>query len=80
MSKKVELNRYVFNKLIKEERKFMKISQEAFGKILDVDGKTISAYENNSICPSPDVIYKILKHFGYRLKVIDRFDEEVIYE
>jgi len=79
MAKKL-LNKYLFNELIKEERKFMKVSQEVFGKILGVDEKTISAYERNQISPSPEIIVALMKYFGYRIKIIDRFDEETIFE
>jgi len=66
--------------MIEEERKFMKISQDVFGKMLGVEGKTISAYEKNKIVPSAEVIYKLLTHFNYKLKIIDRFDNETMYE
>jgi DNA-binding transcriptional regulator YiaG len=75
-----KLNKFIFNEIIIEERKFMKVSQEVFGKLLGVDGKTISAYEVKSIVPSTEVITLLLKTFQLKLKVIDRFDNETIYE
>lgn len=72
-----KLDKFMFNKLIAMERNSIGLSQETFGKILDVDAKTISAYENYSIMPSTQVIEKLLKHFKYKLKVIDRWGEEI---
>lgn len=76
-NKKYKLDKFIFNRLIIMERKAIKLTQESFGKILDVDGKTVSAYENFQIFPSAEVIEKLLKHFGYKIMIIDRFNEPI---
>ena len=51
-------------KQIKKLRLRLNMSQESFGSRLGVSGKTISAYENNKITPTLQIIEKIAKEFN----------------
>lgn len=50
-------------KQVKKLRLKLNMSQESFGARLGVTGKTISAYENNKITPTLQIIEKIAKEF-----------------
>jgi len=73
------IDEFWLNKLMKQERELNGLSQIAMGKVLEVDGKTISAYENCTILPSPKVLYLFLKEFHYQLVIKDGWGDTIEY-
>lgn len=72
-----KLDKFWLNKLVKQERELNGLSQSAMGKVLGVSEKTISAYENKTIQPSPEVFYLFLKEFNYKISVFDGYGDEI---
>jgi DNA-binding XRE family transcriptional regulator len=65
--------------MILEERRYNNFSQEEMGKLLNVSGKTISAYEHRQMKPSVDVILKFTNAFSKKIRIIDKFDDAEDY-
>ena len=79
-SYKRPLNQYIFNDIIAEERKYTGLSQEDMGKLLNVSGRTISAYEQKRVIPSIQTLMLFMKVFNKNLYVVDRFDDKYKYD
>lgn len=56
-----------FGEKLTETRKAKKLSQEELGKMINVDKRIISRYENNKTAPSIDVAKKIADTLGVSL-------------
>lgn len=74
---KYRIDKYWLNKIMKQERELNGLSQSAMGKVLGVSDKTISAYENQQILPSAEVLYLFLKEFNYTLLIKDGWGDTI---
>ena len=71
---KKSMNQWIFNQAIFDEREFNGFSQEEMGRLLNVSGKTIHAYEIKKIKPSIDVIIEFLKVFNKKIFLVDKYE------
>lgn len=69
------LDKYFFNRIIKQELEESGFTQEEMGKLLGVTDRTISAYTRNIVVPSVDIVIKFCQVFNKKIAIIDKWDD-----
>lgn len=64
-------NVYLISEFIKQERKFIGVSQQKLSEDLDIDIKTVSRIENGKVLPKKGTFQKILNYFDEEREVAE---------